>query len=141
MLLNIVVVGILVFNLFASANFSYAIIWQTVYGLALAWWLATQFYALPYIMQMEDERLVSVLKNGFITAGAAPIYTFVVILFAVIVWVVSIVFILPLFFGLPAMVPALGNRAVRERLTTWKKMIDDSRAKKNDSEQPGSENP
>jgi len=121
MLLNIVVVGLLSFNLFASANFSYGYIWQTVYGLGLVWWLATQFYTIPYVMQMKDERLVSNLRNGFVTTGAAPLYTLVILAFAVLVLSLSVILILPLFFGWPAMIASLGNRAVRERLETWKK--------------------
>ncbi len=121
MLLNIVVVGLLAFNILASANFSYHAVWQLFYGVALYLWLATQFYALPYIMHMKDERLVGALRNGILTAGAAPLYTIAVIFFAALVLALSVILILPLFFGCPGIVASLGNRAVRERLETWKK--------------------
>lgn len=130
MLLNVIVIGVLVVNFLVSANFNNHLIWQFFYGLALALWLATQFYALPIMIQMKDERLVSVLRNGFITTGAAPIYTWVIISFAALVLILSVVFVVPFFIGCPIIVASLGNRAVRERFMTWKKKIDEKTEKK-----------
>lgn len=79
-------------------------------------WFSTQFYALPYFMEQDIKKLRIALKNGILTTMAAPFFTFVLMLLAVIVVVLSIGFIIPLFLGLLAIIPFLGFRAMYNRL-------------------------
>jgi hypothetical protein len=82
-------------------------------------WLCTQFYGLPYFMAMEEKDLYTALKNGLLTSLAAPFFTFMLMLFATVVLVFSFGAVLPLFLGLPGIVPALGFRGVYDRLVAF----------------------
>jgi uncharacterized membrane protein YesL len=83
-------------------------------------WLVVQFYALPYLMEQEEKRLGLALRNGLFTVLAAPGYTLVVAGLAALIVVLSIAFVIPLFLGGPCLIAALGNRAVQERLDTYR---------------------
>jgi uncharacterized membrane protein YesL len=82
-------------------------------------WLATQFYALPYLVEQRRKNLGLALRNGLFTAFSAPGYTLVVAGVAAILVVASILFVLPLFVGGPMLIAVLGTWAVRERLETY----------------------
>jgi uncharacterized membrane protein YesL len=92
---------------------------QWAFILAGVLWGVVQFYALPYLMEQEDKSWRIALRNGLFTALAAPGYTLVVAGAAALVATVSIILIVPLFLGAPALVAVLGGRAVRERLATY----------------------
>ena len=79
-------------------------------------WFSTQFYALPYFMEQEVKKLRIAMKNGLLTSMAAPIFTFLMILLSAIIAALSFGFIIPLFLGLPAIIPMLGFRAMYNRL-------------------------
>lgn len=64
-------------------------------------WFCTQFYGLAYFMELENKNLYLALKNGLLTTLAAPFFTVVIMIFAGVVAVLSIVIILPIFLGLP----------------------------------------
>jgi len=83
-------------------------------------WLVVQFYALPYLMEQKDESLKLALRNGLFTLLAAPGYTAVVAGLAAIVAVLSVWLVAPLLLGVPCLIAALGNRAVQERLETYR---------------------
>jgi len=91
-------------------------------GLALLW-LPMQFYALPYLVIQEESSLRLAWKNALYTVLASPAYTFVIFLFAAAVIVVSLVTILPLFFGIWMLLPTLANHAIKERLETFRLMM------------------
>jgi hypothetical protein len=82
-------------------------------------WLSTQFYALPYFMELEVPRLRTALKNGFLTTLAAPLFSFILLIFAFIIMVASFGFILPVFLGLPGLIPVLGVNAMYDRLIAF----------------------
>jgi hypothetical protein len=122
MVLNLVVVAIVVVNFLFYAAFDAA--WAdwlkaffVLLGLA---WLVVQFYALPYLMEQERKHLGIALRNGLFTALAAPGYTLAVAGFAALIVALSVGLVFPLFLGGPCLVAALGNRAVRERLETYR---------------------
>ena len=83
-------------------------------------WLIVQFYALPYLMEQAEESLRLALRNGLFTLLAAPGYTAVVAGLAALAAVLSVVSVAPLLLGGPCLIAALGNRAVRERLETYR---------------------
>jgi hypothetical protein len=85
----------------------------------LAAWLIVQFYALPYLMEQETQRIGLALRNGLFTALAAPGYTLLIAGAAALVTAVSVGSVALLFLGGPCLVAVLGNRAIVERLETY----------------------
>ncbi len=83
-------------------------------------WLVVQFYALPYLMEQKEESLRLALRNGLFTLLAAPGYTVVVAGLAALIAILSVWLVAPVFLGVPCLIAALGNRAVRERLETYR---------------------
>jgi uncharacterized membrane protein YesL len=82
-------------------------------------WLATQFYALPYLVEQKRKNLGLALRNGLFTALSAPGYTLVVAGLAAALAILSTLLVLPLLLGVPILVAALGTWAVRDRLETY----------------------
>jgi uncharacterized membrane protein YesL len=82
-------------------------------------WYCTQFYALPFFFEQELKSIFIAIKNGFLTTLAAPFFTFVVMVVVVIVLGLSVGFVIPLFLGLPAVVPFLGFRSTVNRLEAF----------------------
>ena len=122
MLLNLLVAVVVVTNVWFYGQFDAdwaAIVQPFPLLLGLAW-LVVQFYALPYLMEQKTESLRPALRNGLFTLLAAPGYTAVVAGLAALVAVLSVVLVAPLFVGGPCLIAALGNRAVRERLETYR---------------------
>ena len=122
MLLNLVAAAVIWLNVGFYLRFESVwaglLRWTMVF-IALLWGIV-QFYSLPYLMEQEQKRLGLALRNGLFTALAAPGYTLVVGGIAASIVVISLVTIFPLLFGGPCLVAALGNRAVRERLETYR---------------------
>ena len=122
MLLNLLVAAVVGANVWFYAQFDAdwaAIVRPFPLFLGLVW-LIVQFYALPYLMEQEKESLRLALRNGLFTLLAAPGYTVVVAGLAALIVVLSVWLIAPLLFGSPCLIAALGNRAVRERLETYR---------------------
>lgn len=86
-----------------------------------AMWLIVQFYALPFYMEQEQQKLTLALRNALFTALAAPGYTLVLTLVVVVLVVASILLVGPLFLGGPCLLALLGHCAVNERLITYGK--------------------
>lgn len=82
-------------------------------------WFTTQFYALPFFMELKEPNVFAAYRNGFFMMMASPIYSFVLIFVVVILLVVSIGFILPFFLGLPMFGAILSARAVQDRLVAF----------------------
>jgi hypothetical protein len=71
-------------------------------------------------MEQERKHLGMALRNGLFTALAAPGYTTVVAGVAALIAALSVAVVAPLFLGGPCLIAALGNRAVRERVETYR---------------------
>jgi hypothetical protein len=82
-------------------------------------WLGTQLYALPYLMEQDDKRLVLALRNGLYTALASPLYTLILVILSLIFLVLSALVVFPLIAGGPGFLAAIGTRAVLERIETF----------------------
>jgi uncharacterized membrane protein YesL len=122
MLLNLAVGLLVVVN--TSFYQQFASVWADLirvfhYFLGLAW-LIVQFYALPYLMEQERKHLGIALRNGLFTALAAPGYTVAVAGMAGLTVALSVIVVVPLFLGGLCLIAALGNRAVRERVETYR---------------------
>jgi uncharacterized membrane protein YesL len=122
MLLNLAVVVVIGVNyaFYDSMTPAWANFLQAAFLLLGAAWLIVQFYTLPYLMEQEEQRLRVALRNGLFTALAAPGYTLVVAGAAALVAALSIGTVALLFLGGPCLVAALGNRAIVERLETYR---------------------
>jgi uncharacterized membrane protein YesL len=122
MLLNLVGTFIVGANIWFYAQFETVWAWflRLFFLLLGLLWLVVQFYALPYLMEQEQKSLGLALRNGLFTALAAPGYTLVVAGAAGLVGLLSVMWVAPLFLGGPCLIGALGNRAVLERLETYR---------------------
>ena len=122
MLLNLVVTLVLAVNTWFYGQFEAdwaGIVRAFPLFLGLTW-MVIQFYALPYLMEQKDESLKLALRNGLFTLLAAPGYTAVVAGLAALAAVLSVLLVAPVFLGVPCLIAALGTRAVRERLETYR---------------------
>jgi len=121
-LLNLAVVTVVMADFWFYGLFDAA--WAALLqGLLLflgAAWLVVQFYALPYLMEQEQKSLWLALRNGLFTALAAPAYTLVVAGAAALVGALSAVTVAPVLLGGPCLMASLGNRAVLDRLETYR---------------------
>ena len=82
-------------------------------------WLGTQFYALPYLMEQEKQQLRQALRNGLLTLLAAPVYSLIIMIGAAVMMVISLLLVIPIVFGVPALISVLGTRAVLERMEAF----------------------
>jgi uncharacterized membrane protein YesL len=122
MLLNLVVAVVSVVNIwfYGQLDADWAAIVQVILLFLGLTWLVVQFYALPYLMEQEKESLKLALRNGLFTFLAAPGYTAVLAGLAALIAVLSVLLVAPLLLGAPCLIAALGNRAVRERVETYR---------------------
>lgn len=82
-------------------------------------WIIVQFYALPYLMEQQEKRLLLAWRNGLFTALASPIYTIILAAFTILVVGVSVLLVALVFLGGVCIIVLLGTRAVSERLDTF----------------------
>lgn len=134
MLLNLVVAVVSAVNIwfYGQLDADWAAIVQVFplfLGLA---WLVVQFYALPYLMEQKEESLKLALRNGLFTLLAAPGYTVVVAGLVALIAVLSVWLVAPLLIGGPCLIATLGNRAVRERLETYRAQEQEATRKESD---------
>ncbi len=106
------------------ANFSFYDRFQSSWGVyaqafaLVAWlvWLVVQFYAIPYLFEMEEKNLMSAIRNGFFTGMAAPLFSFTILAFALLIVAFCAFLWVPIFFGIPAIIPLMAVRALNNRL-------------------------
>jgi uncharacterized membrane protein YesL len=120
-LLNVVVTAVIGANLLFYRSFDavWADLMRAFFWLLAAAWLIVQFYALPYAIEQEEKRVRVALRNGLFTALAAPGYTAVIIIVALLILVISAGLFALLFIGGLCLIAVLGNHAVLERLETF----------------------
>ncbi len=82
-------------------------------------WLSTQFYALPFFMEQDNKSIKIALRNGVLTTLAAPFFTMALAIPVALIVALSGIFVLPLFLGLPGLIPFLGLRALYNRLEAF----------------------
>lgn len=120
-IINLLVVLIISVNVYFYGNVTAA--WapylQVIIIMLGFLWFCTQFYALPFFMEQEVKNLFISIRNGLFTTLAAPFFTFMLMVIVVIVLGLSAGFIIPLFLGLPGVIPFLGIRALYNRLEAF----------------------
>lgn len=123
MLLNLAIVVVIAGALAFYARSSNPLLGllQPVVLIFLAAWLIVQFYAIPYIMEMEPEHqtLRLALRNAGLTVLSAPGYTIFIAVVGFVIVALSVLLMVPLFVGGPWVFALLGSRALSEWLKTY----------------------
>jgi hypothetical protein len=119
-ILTIVVFLIVSVNLsfYERAPAPWGLVLQYFFVFVLLVWLVIQFFALAYLMEMEEPSLRLALRNGWFTLMASPGYTLVLVLLAGLVTAISILSFFPILLFTPCLLAGLFTRAVQERLQT-----------------------
>ena len=104
------------YGMFDNVWAAYAQIFFVLVGYV---WLVAQFYALAFLVEMKEKKLLFAIRNGFFVGMASPLFSLLIILFGMVVMAFSVILVLPVFFGMPALFPILGVRAVYNRLEAY----------------------
>lgn len=104
---------------YANVHATWGIYAEIIILLIAYLWLCSQFYGLAYFQELDEKKLYVALKNGLLTSMAAPLFTLLLMFVSVVLLVLSIVFMLPLFLGVPGLVPVLGFRGIYDRLIAF----------------------
>jgi uncharacterized membrane protein YesL len=125
MLANLLAIAIVWSNLVFYSQFdeAWAYYARLIFIALGLFWLPLQFFALPYLVIQENSSLRLAWKNGLLTILASPGYTLVILLFAALVILLSVVMILPLLFGVGMLIPTLGNQVNKDRVETFRSMV------------------
>lgn len=107
-------------NFYGNLQTSWAPFLQGLVFMLGILWYCTQFYTIPYFYELEKKSVFVAMRNGFLTTLAAPFFTFILMIVVVFVIGLSFGLVIPLFLGLPAVVPFLGFRAMINRLVAFK---------------------
>lgn len=92
-------------------------IWAEYFVIMLAsYWIIIQFYAIPFFMLQTEKSLRLAWRNALVTILKTPIFTIVIILYAVIVLAISVGTGLLLFLGGIPLITILGCQAVRQQV-------------------------
>jgi hypothetical protein len=122
MVINLLALATIAVNYVFYASFTSA--WfdllQAFFLLLALAWLLVQFYALPYLVVQESKNIFLAMRNALFTALAAPGFSLVLGVIALLIALVSVFTVAPLFLGGPCLIVMLGNHAVIERLHTYK---------------------
>ena len=109
------------------ANFSFYNQFQSSWGVyaqafaLAAWlvWLLVQFYTIPYLFEMKEKRLLAAIRNAFFTGMASPVFSFTLLAFALLIAALCAFLWIPIFFGIPALIPLMAVRALNNRLEEY----------------------
>lgn len=82
-------------------------------------WLLIQFYAVSFLLEQERKHVGIALRNGFYLILAAPLFTLIVGGVALGLLFFSLLLIVPLVLGSPALILLLSSFAVSERITAY----------------------
>ena len=112
--------GVFYANQFPDAGWS---TWAAGAWLAVGvLWLALQLYVVPYFIEQEQKRWRTALRNAFLTLGAHPLMTLILLVLTVIVLVISILIVPPMFvvYG-PIWWVMMGTTAVTHVVAEFRK--------------------
>ena len=106
LIVNLLLIGGVVMNIrFYSAS---AAGWAQIISIVWIWVLVIVLmagqYFFPLLWQQDEMSLKLILRNAFILALRHPLYTFLMLLFQILLLVVSFVTVLPIFLLTPAAV-------------------------------------
>jgi uncharacterized membrane protein YesL len=84
-------------------------------------WLCLQFYTIPYMLEQEQKNVLLAFRNSLLTMLASPLFTLVLLIFLFFILWLSMSFPILLIIGSPALIAVLGVKALKERLSHFKK--------------------
>ncbi len=118
---NLLLVIVWTFNLWFYSNIeaSWSSYMRVILTSLMVLWLATQFYALPYLVKQEHKSLKTAWKNGFLTLLASPGFALIIGIFAIIIIASSMIIIIPVFMGTGSLLMLLAAAAVQDRLEAF----------------------
>ncbi len=88
-------------------------------GVFFVWLLVSQHF-LPLMMEQEDRRLRTVVRNALLLVGKEPLFSVVLLVLIVLLGAVSTLLTVPCFFFTVAFVAVLGNEAVHHLLAPFR---------------------
>lgn len=110
---GLLVVGVLFNVRFYLAS---APLWMRIVGIAWIWALLLVLmlgqYTFPLLWQQDEPRLGLILRNALILAMRSPLYSFILMVYQLVLIVASIVFPLLLFLLTPALIAVTANVAL-----------------------------
>jgi hypothetical protein len=95
---------------------AWALIMRLAWFAILVFWIAVQLFWFPMLLELESESIVESLKNAVLLTILTPLFTFVIVLAALVFLGLSLVLVLPVVFLSLAILSLLGNVATRDRL-------------------------
>lgn len=107
------------FQFYGAVKATWGFYAQIIVGMIGFLYLATTFYGLAYYMALEQPSLRTAFKNGLLTTLAAPFFSIILMIFCLLVVALSGVLVIPIFLGLPALIPILGFRGMDDRLIAF----------------------
>ncbi len=114
-LLNLLVIGILGFNIWFYLNLDHSIalvLMALMFGL-LFFWLIWQFYAVSCFFLQEEKKLKIAWKNGLAVLLLQPGYAILIALVMLVLVGLSVTTFIPFFLGSVPLIAILGLRAVQ----------------------------
>jgi uncharacterized membrane protein YesL len=127
MVVNTIVIVIIVFNIlfYYQIESNWA---QFIQGIILFvgfLWILVQLYTLPFFMLQEDKSLRVAWRNALFTIIASPFHALIIFAFILLLTAVSIMTVLPVFFGVPGLIVVLTSSAVKDRVKAFQEGIRD----------------
>jgi uncharacterized membrane protein YesL len=92
---------------------------QVLVIVVAAVWIMVQFFALPYLIEQQDKRLILAWRNGLFTSLASPLFTLSAIIVAILIVVISIATVALVFLGGACLFALFGTRVVFNRLEAF----------------------
>jgi uncharacterized membrane protein YesL len=109
--LNLLMLAGVFFNIYFYFNSTAA--WAQIVGIIWLWVLllllmASQYF-FPLFWQQDEPSIKMILRNAFLLSIRYPLYTFLMLIFQILLVVISFVTVLPIFLLMPAAVVVSAN--------------------------------
>ncbi len=105
---------------FQQYEAGWAVVIQTFVAMTGLLWLATQFYALPFLMVQKEPRVFLALRNGLFTLLTSLFYTLVLIAFIGVILYLVLLRVPPLLLIMPSLIALIGTHAVLDRVAYFR---------------------
>ena len=117
-LLNVLVLGINIWNLLAYQNQASALALglRAVWLLALAAWILLQFYMWPLLYELKQPSLLGAFRNAAVMILRNPLYSFTLFIIILLLGIISTVLVGAWVLVTASALAALSSGAVLERL-------------------------
>lgn len=127
LLANVLCLLVLAANVmfYSRIDATWALYVRTIFLGLVLFWLAMQFYAIPYLMFQDTKSLRIAWRNAFLTILASPGYTLVLLFISLLLLVLGVTTAIPFVLGMLTYIPILGNQAVQDRLEAFGVQRDD----------------